>query len=51
VIAEGFLKLIEEAYTHESLKEVAKRAGPICAMKGNEYAKSKQLSTVLKIKQ
>jgi hypothetical protein len=48
---EVFVKLIEEAYIDESLKEVAKRVGPECARKANETAKRKQRSTVLKMHQ
>jgi hypothetical protein len=33
------VELIEEAYTDESLKDAAKRAGPYCAQKANTRAK------------
>jgi hypothetical protein len=47
VIEEEFVKLIEEAYTDESLKNAARRAGPECVKKANEIAKRKQTHTVL----
>jgi len=51
VIEGEFLKLIGEAYSDESLKDAAKRAGPECAKKTNKTAKIKQKCAVLKMKQ
>lgn len=42
------MKLIDEAYTDDSLKDAAKRAGPECVKKANERAKGKQQTYFLK---
>lgn len=39
---EEFVNLIEEVYTDDSLKDVAKRAGPECVKKANRRAQGKQ---------
>jgi hypothetical protein len=43
--------LIEEAYTDESLKDAAKRAGPYCAQKANTRAKGTQINNFIEKKQ
>jgi hypothetical protein len=48
---EGFEKFIDEAYTDDTLKEVAKSAGSYCAKKANKRAKGKQTNHFLKLKQ
>jgi hypothetical protein len=45
------VELIEEAYTDESLKDAAVRAGPYCAKKANARAKGAQISNFIEMKQ